>query len=78
MGGGFSLEKKATDVDEKFTTISLTKDQLQELSGELKELFASYPGKSRVYLDVEGKRVKTEAFVEADTLFEEKLAQLLS
>ncbi len=78
MGGGFSLDKTKAKVDEEYTTISLSTDQLKGLSGELKELFAAYPGKSRVYLDVEGKRVKTEAFVDADTLFEERLAQLLS
>lgn len=77
MGSGFTLDKKGKQNDEVFVTISLTKEQLKEKSGDLKELFAAHPGNARVYLDVDGKTVKTEAFVEEGSM-QDAVTQLLT
>jgi DNA polymerase III subunit alpha len=76
MGADLTFDKKSEN--EEFTTICITKEQLKTKADDLRVLFASHPGKTRVYLDVEGNRVKTETFVDADAISEGKIAEVLS
>lgn len=66
-----SLEK------EKAVEISLTKEELKELEQDLKNVFTEFSGEYRVYLDIMGKKIRTQTKVDANDGFREKLSSVV-
>ena len=57
--------------------ISLTQEELKTHTEALKNLFERYGGEYRVYLDIMGKKIKTQAKVSWETGLETELKTLL-
>jgi len=75
---GNSVEWEHKKEAEKFLKIPITKEQLKNSGGSLKELFAAHPGDARVYFDVEGQSVRTETFVSDGEALQQQIQVLLS
>lgn len=64
-------------VSEPSVQISLTQDELKLHTQALKDLFEASTGTHRVYLNVLGKKIKTEAKVDPGDVFKEKLTKIV-
>ncbi|HCM53596.1 MAG TPA: hypothetical protein DIS59_01450, partial [Candidatus Magasanikbacteria bacterium] len=74
---GTHVERAAKKEAEKYVTIPVSKEQLKNSAGALKELFAAHPGDARVYFEVEGQSVRTETFVHEGEALEQAISGLL-
>lgn len=80
IAGQISLGNTASHVEkksEKMVEISLTQDELKECTPELKTLFDAHPGSHRVYLNVMGKKIRTQAKVDPSLYFSSELEDIV-
>lgn len=62
---------------EKMVEIALTQDELKEHTHELKQLFEAHDGAYRVYLDVMGKKIRTQTKVDPSLYFTSELEDIV-
>ncbi|MBI2990453.1 MAG: DNA polymerase III subunit alpha [Candidatus Magasanikbacteria bacterium] len=75
--GAQHLESQTKEVFAKSLRISLTQEELKIHTQALKNLFERHCGEYRVYLDIMGKKIKTETKVSWNAVLEGELKSLL-
>lgn len=71
-----SVEKKKIETKERIITLQINKEELKQHAETLKNIFAKYPGEYVLYMQVNGKTVRTQTKVDAGLELQKDLQEV--